>query len=899
MIYNQGDTIKLPNNSMKLFTALLIHDVKHDFGSERLWDPINVLPVCDIAKKWNASGGSVKNKLYSGGTIDKMNVERTLRTPEITTKMDIERTLGTPEKRKTLAKSYLKSILINDSYDDKLFKENYYKNVILKYGLYNEELCKELYTNTGIEFSDKTKIIFENFAESVNDITKYLYNSYLDKKDKEDKEYKEKNILILSQKLDINYISFIIKQTNPALDNILINKAVYHTFIIYNNLNVLQLTPNELNNILLFFDEAKKTISEDLSQSDNLIFLIINTLILLLDDKSKNELQEVFVKNIEQLMKLVNDNDDDESRTKKRKMSGGMPPKRSRDESLSKQPRRSPRSPLATNFFDPGDFRNVDQIRSEIAIKAHLNKQEQLKLTTLEDKSKTGEILDKLVSLGNLEDAIKGKKTFLLITNTILGSLVNILYDYLNKLKLKNNSEYTNIEEQNIDTAAESILQLYIDQHLYKKIDMNSQTISNGGIDKKLFANVVMNYFLPDLYHLHTSDDKINDQNIFHDDNNKAYIINNAAISAGSKDRVMDYPNNFQRILCPISSIIDPAPPYLGGCNYDSNKEEYVETGKTNVKMESNFENGYIYYNAYQKPSGIYIITGYKLYIGILSNKTKLDTLPNNSVNSDYLYLTNEDEQLFKGSPTGLSVRETYSRLANKIGSHTNLKNILAPQSTNITLKYELLSIILLKSLGDMLQEFNGILKYGGYENQIIAKPTIEPWNIQGDALRCVLSNDQPSAARIIIYKKIFPQEFLNQKGYGGFCNYHQADGKTNKNYVIFPYSEKKSDASSSTDPPAKKLKIAKGITRKFIKKPKSLLKLSRKKNPIKKLRDILRQKKSRIKSQKKEKKNKRDKQEKSIVEHITKNKLNETKAKRKLEKQIKLSQKTKIKLKN
>ena len=38
MPYKQGDTIKLPNNSMKLFTALLIHDVKHDFGPQRLWD---------------------------------------------------------------------------------------------------------------------------------------------------------------------------------------------------------------------------------------------------------------------------------------------------------------------------------------------------------------------------------------------------------------------------------------------------------------------------------------------------------------------------------------------------------------------------------------------------------------------------------------------------------------------------------------------------------------------------------------------------------------------------------------------------------------------------------------------------------------------------------------------
>ena len=238
------------------------------------------------------------------------------------------------------------------------------------------------------------------------------------------------------------------------------------------------------------------------------------------------------------------------------------------------------------------------------------------------------------------------------------------------------------------------------------------------------------------------------------------------------------------------------------------------------------------------------------------------------------------------GDLRGLSVVQTYDRFVEElINNFTSIKikDILTndnhtPADNNK--KFTFLSIILLKSLGDMIQEFNGILKYGGYiknPTNKINNPNIMPWN-NGDALRCVLSNDQPSAARIILYKYIFPKECLNQLGYGGYCHYNQS-GNKNKTYVIIPYSAAgqsssvlgKQKAGPSSAPgtssyqPSKKQntgkqKVGQGITRKIIKKKKSIPKISRKKKKIKKKVDILTRKKLRIKSQK----NKENREKKS-----------------------------------
>ena len=320
--------------------------------------------------------------------------------------------------------------------------------------------------------------------------------------------------------------------------------------------------------------------------------------------------------------------------------------------------------------------------------------------------------------------------------------------------------------------------------------------------------------------------------------------------------------------------------------------------GNSDIKIESNFEpksnfepNGYIYYHGFQTITGDNVETGYELFIG---NKLKYIPLNKNKIEDDYIYLTNINQQKFEGSPTGLSVVTTYSTFVENLikmaPNDVQNKLIIDPE------RFQFLSIILLKSLGDMLQEFNGILKWGGYSSPSPSNIDIEPWNSEGDALRCVLSNDQPSASRIILYKYIFPREYLNNKGYGGYCHYHQS-GNKEKTYTIIPFSQRstattpllKSESSTDTDPVSKK---AKGITRKFIKKPKSLLKISRKKNVLKKIKNILKQKKSRIKSQKKEKKNKQDKQEKKYTRRYNVKQIKQNKSQKKIRKTNKIKSK-------
>ncbi len=58
--------------------------------------------------------------------------------------------------------------------------------------------------------------------------------------------------------------------------------------------------------------------------------------------------------------------------------------------------------------------------------------------------------------------------------------------------------------------------------------------------------------------------------------------------------------------------------------------------------------------------------------------------------------------------------------------------------------------------MGDILQELNCVLKYGGYttRNSSIYDPAknIIQYDLEGDAKRLMFSNDRPSATRILWY---------------------------------------------------------------------------------------------------------------------------------------------------
>ena len=904
MPYNQGDTIKLPNNSMKLFTALLIHDVKHDFGPQRLWDKKNIIPVIELSKSWPPSKGG----LQSGGTPidDKLS-------------------------------QIFEDINQNSNYQK--FKEYLYINYLIRYGLYHQTLFDEFKIRMGNQVNETS---FLNIVDSLNiSIESLIQIKTFTKRDIQDIDFKNSNIVII-QKLLINFISFIINTYNynkPELNNSVILEAIYYTIIIYRKYSDEE--------IKLLLGNIRKT--EYYKEPDNdfhphkVTNIILNTLSELMDLNYDHNL-ELFLTELNVLFDIVLEKNLIATR-KRRKVEETnkikkMVDKHRRSNSQSELLRS--RSPVyeieeertynggtlgcsagsciindscnddvddSDDDTDEDDYEESEGEDSQgekerrypernrgLPKFLHLDSTLFIGAIRLFFKKKSKQ--QKAKDLSDVEKVFaESKKSntylrFLIITNTVLACLVNSLYDHIDKLTVTNtdNSE---------DNNARQILDDYCKKNLYQKINSNCTklfetkktqqllTKTTAKLDKVLFQKVVkQNISEQNLYDKKFPDKKIYNTEIFNDINSKAYVINNAAIPSISDDRKSKL--GIERIFCPLSSIIDPAPPYLGGCDYKVGSD-LNELGNSDIKIESNFEpNGYIYYHAFQTITGDNVETGYELFIGKKSEKKNENK---NKIEDDYIYLTNINKQKLQGSPTGLSVRETYGTFVQSLLGKTipDIQDYLI----NNPQRFQFLSIILLKSLGDMLQEFNGILKWGGYNPHPSVSTKIEPWDSQGDALRCVLSNDQPSASRIIIYKYIFPKEYLNDKGYGGYCHYHQS-GNKEKTYTIIPFSKKstvltplvKSDPSSQatsstyTGPVSKKAK-ALGITRKFIKKPKSLLKISRKKNVLKKIKNIF--------SQKQEKKNKQNKQEKKYTRRHYVKQIKRNKSQKKIRKTNKI----------
>ena len=890
MSYNQGDPIKVPNNSMKLFTALLIHDVKHDFGPQRLWSEANIIPVCKISTVWKGGGRGLR----IGGGIGEVEMDK------------------------------ITSFIDRDD-ESKKFKEYFDTNYIVSCGLYHADIYDKLNVATFSTIADSINISIQSVSELDIDTIKFPNIDFKNSK------------LVISQKLLINFISYIIRSRyneTVAVPNSLILKAIYYTIVIYysklddNKIReiVASMTGSphsDIHNIIKFalnilYDKVQyKSYIEEFESHFNILFDIIITKNI---QERDNRIKKVSEKHKE-LRKYERESelksDDKRSRSLKRSDSGNV----SDMEMEGGAPTGSCSSASkcliddTCNYevddvdVDPDEDANIDGYDSDnevnvtrVPIREH-NRPSWLHLDPgfqgiQTDLNRYRPVVKKVVTviLNNTPTADlvtlfqeKGgqvgsdpRKRFLLITNTILASLVNTLYKHVDKLTLVNPIQ----KDKGIDDFAKTIFTDYCNKGLYQHINLKILTKSTATLDQKLFQKVV----IPNVDSLHTlvHTTKIIEQEIFPEQNNKAYtnnkayIINNAAIPFGSDDR--SSANGPDRIFCPLSSIIDPAPPYLGGCGY-AVSSDYNEFGNSDIKIESEFNNnGKIYYNAFQTKIGDQVKTGYKLFIGNNSKFGKSKTT--SEIGNDYIYLTNVNEQNLTGDLRGLSVVQTYDRFVEElINNFTSIKikDILTndnhtPADNNK--KFTFLSIILLKSLGDMIQEFNGILKYGGYiknPTNKINNPNIMPWN-NGDALRCVLSNDQPSAARIILYKYIFPKECLNQLGYGGYCHYNQS-GNKNKTYVIIPYSAAgqsssvlgKQKAGPSSAPgtssyqPSKKQntgkqKVGQGITRKIIKKKKSIPKISRKKKKIKKKVDILTRKKLRIKSQK----NKENREKKS-----------------------------------
>jgi hypothetical protein len=239
----------------------------------------------------------------------------------------------------------------------------------------------------------------------------------------------------------------------------------------------------------------------------------------------------------------------------------------------------------------------------------------------------------------------------------------------------------------------------------------------------------------------------------------KKYIINNSApfddmIGVKTSDSSEDL---YDLMFCPYSSIIDPGG--FGACTPANAGELGQESGDMKVDIKSTFGDGaFISYEA-NIPKATQL--GYE----ITFNKP-------GEFNTSYGTI---GRPVFQGDgQNSLSVANTYIDVCGKLieyikeNTGDNMWNELQGTET----LNNIISIILRKSKGDLLQEFSAVLYNGGYNGDVTYNPAnkIYEW-VSGQALRCFLANDKPSAIRFIFFKLFFPEDNINKKAFGGFIS--------------------------------------------------------------------------------------------------------------------------------
>jgi hypothetical protein len=285
--------------------------------------------------------------------------------------------------------------------------------------------------------------------------------------------------------------------------------------------------------------------------------------------------------------------------------------------------------------------------------------------------------------------------------------------------------------------------------------------------------------------------------------NEQKYLISNA-VQLGSKNpKETTTPSLLPKLLnakfCPISGLADPGTSGLGGCSADG-KGENLELGKTNIKIwinnPVNMDNPgnelsvifrtYCTWTGGSPGSKNNIQLGYNLgFPGMVDIGLAIDQ-PNAKLKA----------LLSAGSTLEQTCIDILSQLDGdnvKFKSSSEADKWWNNQQTT-AIGSSITAQILRKSQGDMIQEFNGILKYGGYEYAEEPFPIIYPDIVpkypggslsntickfgarashqDPDAIdppRCVVSTDRPSGARIIFYRLLFPQEHINQHSFGGY----------------------------------------------------------------------------------------------------------------------------------
>lgn len=282
---------------------------------------------------------------------------------------------------------------------------------------------------------------------------------------------------------------------------------------------------------------------------------------------------------------------------------------------------------------------------------------------------------------------------------------------------------------------------------------------------------------------------------------NRKYLISN-----GINKSLLKIPELEKKYFCPLSSMLDAATTGQGGCSYNTkynldNNFISKELGSMNLRLinENKFNTLYCLISLTKlddEKASIHFECNLNPYAGM--NNSSYSIMSNNVITN-----------FTKNNNMILSVTKTYKSLCFKIKeiwekyqeikNSSNISNLsfwdaIYKNVNNIdpgdTVVSRIIEKIYMKTLGDLLQELNGIIKYGGYDHPPgpihIPSNSIIPYDYNGNATRCILSKDKISVCKIIYFTLFLKPEYINSKAYGGFVSKTQ----NGFNYLLISPSE-------------------------------------------------------------------------------------------------------------
>jgi hypothetical protein len=260
-------------------------------------------------------------------------------------------------------------------------------------------------------------------------------------------------------------------------------------------------------------------------------------------------------------------------------------------------------------------------------------------------------------------------------------------------------------------------------------------------------------------------------------DESSKYYINNAV----TYKNIVGENDNRSLFFCPVSSIID-GQPTCSSKTYIKNGYEY-----SNMDVRIHSTNGKMNYRIridMRSPKDVYISAYLQIGDNVLINKGLIRGTPctedwPRDFNEESIYISLDDR-----SQSPLTAVNTLQRLMKYFDSPKTstsskdaqllwsdyISKLRSSGESNNKLRRELISLSFQKSLGDFLQEINGVVENSGYigERRVVMPEGTQI--VEPSEGRLTLMNDRPSAIRSMIMT-MFGKSGINKNAVVGFIN--------------------------------------------------------------------------------------------------------------------------------